>query len=148
MVNALDKDFRSKGLSHKNGDMGFCLVDHDCQSSKDEAILKADKIAGKKNLKLLVSNPCFELWYLCHFIKSTKQYNSSSAVVEELKRYYPQYKKENDSIAEDVRDKIDVAIENAKFIEMYCIENGYENRTASFQPSTDIYKLIEILKES
>lgn len=61
MVNALDKDFRSKGLSHKNGDMGFCLVDHDCQSSKDEAILKADKIAGKKNLKLLVSNPCFEL---------------------------------------------------------------------------------------
>ena len=65
---------------HKNGDMGFCLVDYDCQSSKDEAILKADKfagkIAGKKNLKLLVSNPCFELWYLCHFIKSTKQYNS------------------------------------------------------------------------
>lgn len=148
MVNALDKDFKAKRLSHKNGDMGFCLVDHDCQSSKDELIMKADKIANKKNLKLLVSNPCFELWYLCHFIRSTRQYSSSSAVVEELKRYYPQYKKEDDSIVEAVREKTGVAIENAKFIEKHCLENGYENRTATFQPSTDIYKLIEILKES
>lgn len=56
----------------KSYDQLFCVVDRDRHQNFDEAIREAK---GQKNIRVLPSFPCFELWYLLHFHKVTKPYS-------------------------------------------------------------------------
>lgn len=48
----------------KDGDYSWtvCLVDYDNHETLQDAL----RLASKKNIRVLVSNPCFELWLLWH----------------------------------------------------------------------------------
>lgn len=88
---------------------------------------------------LLLSNPCFELWLLLH-AKDQKSNINTEAVVKELKKFatWKNYTKSSFTNTQQtfLKDNIDVAVARAK--ELKEPQN----------PSTGIYKLIEILEDS
>ena len=75
MVLALSKEYEEMELDTELGDSAFCLVDSDVDPVKNRQLEKADVKAANR-IHVLVSSPCFEVWYLCHFTASTHQYAS------------------------------------------------------------------------
>ena len=85
---------RSEELDLKNGDLAFCTIDTDTDISKQGQINQARKLAEKNGVELLISNPCFEVWFLQHFRYSTKSYASNDEVIRDLTTYYSGLQKE------------------------------------------------------
>lgn len=144
MVHAIKKEYEDLGLDEEWGDAAFCLVDSDINPVKDRQLEKADAEAEKR-INIVVSSPCFEVWYLCHFIASTRQHASSNDVLIALKQYIPKYRKEMPDIWEIIGDKTETAIQNAKMLEQQCLKKGLKQHTVAFMPSTEIYRIIEFL---
>ena len=88
---------------------------------------------------MLLSNPCFEIWLLLH-AKDQKAAIETDALIKELKKSAPVWKNYSKSSFTDTQkaflnDNTDLATARAKGLK------EFQN------PSTGIYKLIEILKE-
>lgn len=135
-------------LDAELGDFAFCLIDSDFDERKDEKITEADSIVkrvGAIEAKVIVSNPCFEIWYLCHFVFSTKQFLSNNDVIDSLKKYLPDYSKSNAAVFASIKMVTGKAIDNAKRLEKHCIEVGQRIHKIGFTPSSEIYKIIEAI---
>lgn len=89
--------------------------------------------------KLLLSNPCFEIWLLLH-AKNQKAVLSSDAVLKELKKSAPVWHNYNKALYTDtqkafLKEHLGEAICRAKALK------DFQN------PSSQIYKLLEILED-
>lgn len=87
---------------------------------------------------MLLSNPCFEIWLLLH-AKDQKAAIDTDALIKELKKSTPVWKNYNKSAFTETQksflnDNTDLAVARAK--KLHELQN----------PSTGIYKLIELLK--
>ena len=87
----------------------------------------------------LLSNPCFEIWLLLH-AKNQKTAITTDALIKELKKsatVWKNYAKSDFTITQEafLKSNTDTATSRAK--ELKELQN----------PSTGIYKLIELLKE-
>lgn len=136
-----------------DNDLAVCLVDADFNFSKDAQLKKADKLIPKeKSIKLIVSNPCFELWFICHFIYTTRNYTSSDDVLKLLKNSIPDYEKNSLTVFDNLKKNGDQnkAINNAKKLEKHCLDNNQQPHTVGFSPSTEVYKIFTdfLLKSS
>ena len=130
-------------------DMAVCLVDSDFDSARDSQLQAAEKMISEKEavpVQLIVSAPSFEMWYLCHFAYSTSQYQNSGELMRELSRYIPEYEKSED-VYRNLNGKEEIAIQNARKLEAYCRENGWRLHTVEYMPSTEMYKVMEWIKE-
>lgn|SRR5665648_202991 len=130
------------GIDPKNGDDIWCVFD--CDNNPNTHILTACKNAGKR-VKICLSNPSFELWYLLHFA-----YNESPltnpVLMAQLERKINGYKKTEDyfDLLESSRE---TAIKNAKKINNLHESNGIDLFSTESNPSTHVYKIVEdILK--
>lgn len=90
--------------------------------------------------EMLLSNPCFELWLLLH-AKDQKTSIDTDAVIKELMKSAPVWKNYSKSAFTDTQksflnNNTDVAVARAKKLDKF------QN------PSTGIYKLIEMLKKN
>lgn len=145
MVEQLLKEYDDRGLNES--DLAVCLVDADVDPRKNEQLKNAgNKIekADKKNVRLIVSAPCFEIWFLCHFRYSCKPYQSSKEVIQEMERYIPGYKKSQD-VYPYLKGKEKTAINNAERLEMANRSAKKELHTVEFSPSTEVYKVFKKL---
>lgn len=145
MVKNLINDCKAKELNSKDGDLAFCLVDADIDEKKNDQLAKAVALAQKNQIQLIVSAPCFEIWYLCHFCYSTKHYKSNEDVINDLKQHLPHYQKSTDSMFEELQHLNKTAIINAKKLEKHNLNLGNKLHTVEFSPSTEVYKIIEKL---
>jgi len=146
MAEALVQECEEKDIKKELGDRAYCLVDSDVDSQKDEHIAMADMVAGrnkKYNMEIIVSGPCFEEWFICHHRYSTKQYNSNEELLDDVEAVIPDYSKGREDIYELLVDYQEQAVQNAKKLEKHCIESGRKRHTSDFQPSTEVYKIIE-----
>lgn len=86
---------------------------------------------------LLVSNPCIELWYLLHFEECHAELTQNTCV-KKLKRHLEHYTKGTLGLKDKqiLSDKISAASQRAKCLKLY------DN------PSTTIYKIIDLLEDS
>jgi len=89
------------------------------------------------------SNECFELWYLLHFV-----YRDTAMGREEIFQKVGEYlgsdyEKSDTSIYDQLIDKIEIALRNAKKLEA---ENGL-GPDARRNPSTKVHHLIEALQD-
>lgn len=149
MVNALIRECEEQGIQRDWGDRAYCLVDSDVNVRKDKQIAEADRIAAKYkkcDMEVIVSGPCFEEWFICHSKYSTKQYNSNEEVLEDIETLIPGYSKGREDLYELLFDAQDQAIKNAKKLETHNIENGRTIHMSDFQPSTEVYKIIEEIR--
>ena len=147
LINQCDSD----GLDEN--DLAVCLVDADFNPSKNAQLSAADQLISKrKNIKLIVSNPCFEIWFICHFVYTTRNYTSSDDVLRFLKRSIPDYEKNSLTVFSSLKENgnVDDAIKNAKRLEQYCLNNRRQPHTVNFTPSTEVYKIFTefLLKSS
>ena len=142
IVESTIRYIENEELDLEHGDMAFCTIDTDTDKSKQVQIDRAFKLADKNNIKLLLSNPCFEIWFLQHFRYSTK-YLSNEEVLKELTTYIPEYKKKS-SVYDFIEKDQDDAIKRAKQLEKYHAELGIKKNSIECNPSTAVYKVLEI----
>lgn len=128
------------GLNLKNGDDLWCVFD--CDENPNTHILSACKNAGKR-VKICLSNPSFELWYLLHFA-----YNESPltnpVLMAQLKRKIKGYKK-NEDYFDLLESSRETAIKNAKKINNLHENNGIDLFSTESNPSTHVYKIVEYI---
>mgnify|MGYP005795654395 FL=1 len=93
---------------------------------------------------MITSSPCFEDWILCHFEKTTSKLTNKEAF-EKVVKHIPKYKKSYD-IYNDIYDKTEVAIKNAKFQEKYHLKSGRNIKSTFANPSTEVYRIVEYIK--
>jgi hypothetical protein len=96
---------RALDLNTNTGDRVWCVFDVDENTSK--AIDDAVKKAGSNDIGIVLSNPCFEVWYLLHYCDWTRA-RSGKEVVKELAAYLPHYSK-----SEDIFDELEPKREEA-----------------------------------
>lgn len=118
-----------KGKPTHEKDIDFLLYDTDDLNT----LFRLKEI----DAKLLLSNPCVELWFLLHY-KNQKSRISSQDCLKELKHRNKSYTK--GSIDRKLREQLDIkmkeACERAKKLELH------EN------PSSNIYEFIEIIQQN
>jgi hypothetical protein len=71
-------------------DQVWCVFDVD---DFGDDVRAAVTIAKRRGVSLAVSNPCFELWLLLHFVDHTSWLNGANAAKLKLCRHVPDYDK-------------------------------------------------------
>lgn len=145
MAESLGDFMEESGFSSLDGDLAFCLIDHDCNHAKDDQIRQALKIAQDRGFHIILSNPCFELWFICHFTSTPKNYASSKEVLKDIIHYLPGYGKSDEDLFMRTESHLPEAIENAKKLEKRCLESGYTLHGYGFSPSTEVYRMTELM---
>lgn len=112
MINSIKK--KRKDLDYNaREDLTFVFVDEDCDHTKRETI---DNLQSKlaKDIVIIRSKPCFELWFLNHFYETTKEYRDNAELIADLKKFITNYNKNNDYF-ELLKKHKDTAIKNSLF---------------------------------
>lgn len=66
----------------KDGDQLWCVFD--CDDNTNAELTNAVAYAEKHGYKIAYSNPCFEYWYLLHFVKQNSYLNGADEVLRLL----------------------------------------------------------------
>lgn len=83
IVDATIRDIRKSKRETKSDnvdDLYYCVFDTDADFLKNEDILKAYNLANKNKIKIILSSPCIELWFILHFEYTTKFMTSDEAI--------------------------------------------------------------------
>ena len=142
MVKGLISTMEDLGFDSREGDLAFCLLDMDCSRDKEKPLQEALRLAKKNEIQKIVSNPCFELWFICHYTSNPRRYASSSELVKDMDRYIKGYAKSLEGIHMLIKNNIESAIRNAENLEKKALASGYCRYCADFSPTTDMYKLV------
>ena len=123
-------------------DRGFCVFDRDTHAGFEQALQQiAQSLEGREGrLTEIVSWPCFEVWVLLHFIRTTRAFPACEQVIREIAKHYGEYAKAMRNVFDALTDKIDVAIANADHLE------NHNRDTGSYNPATAIHTLIKYLR--
>ena len=140
-------------LSASKGDSVWIVADGDVDyntpgalEKKQKALEKARAAAEANDAVILISNPCFELWYYLHGDYSTAFMKDYQAVKEKLLSFLPDYDKNRD-VYDLLYDRTDAAVERAKRLESFHLENGEDKPfKLTVNPYTEIYRLVEKIK--
>ncbi len=143
LVQMLIKQIENMGLDLQDDDMAYCIFDTDTNPDKNKIINEAIQLAKKNNIKIITSSPCVELWFLLHYDYTTSNM-SNEEVIKRLKKFYPKYEK-NVNIYPDIIKNLDKAIERAKKLEKYQLDNNRRIGTVEANPNTEFYKIVEYL---
>ncbi|MFY9591901.1 MAG: RloB domain-containing protein [Bacteroidales bacterium] len=72
------------------------------------------------NVVVIVNNPCLEFWFLLHFKKTSKYYDTCAEAKTELKKYLKNYEKtrkfftkQGDDIYLKLKPRLKIAVENS-----------------------------------
>ena len=142
LAESIRKRWDAEEADVRTGDMAFVVVDLDNKEDKAKEIQQLE--AKNRVEKFIVSNPCFEVWYLLHYGFSTKSYINADAVIRELKKHYSEYEKTSDMYPL-LKDIMDDAIANAEKLEKYHEVERHSHPDVKCNPYTDIHKLVKII---
>ena len=93
----LQTEMIEKELKAELGDKAYLVVDADMLAdAKKEAALEMMLTKANETFQPVVSNPCFEVWYLAHFINRMSAYADNKKVLNRLKVFIPKYTKNLD----------------------------------------------------
>mgnify|MGYP000985469291 FL=1 len=124
------------------GDSAWCVFDVDECTDKD--MRRAIENAGRM-LRLAVSNPCFEFWFLLHYTYFDRRMDTCREVITELRRYIPSYEKSRDHF-DLLRPMTSTAVDNAEGLERGRRGMGLEPYSRGANPCTGVHHLVtEIL---
>jgi hypothetical protein len=122
----------------------FVVFDHDNQAKRDEAF----KLATDKNITVIFSSICFELWFIFHYKNSTKAFSSEAELEKELKKCIgmENYEKNNFKHYSILKDKLVTAKSNAEKIRLSVIDNNEGVEVFNLNPFTNVDELVIYLE--
>jgi hypothetical protein len=139
-----------KAREEKKWDEVYCIFDRDDHVYYQTAIQKAksldgkirpnDPIAASSRFIAIPSVPCFELWYLIHFVLITKELHRDK-VYTQLKTEVPEYNKGASGMFERTYSRLSFACSSAENERKRKEQSGNDN------PSTDVDILVNRLQE-
>ncbi len=115
----------------------WCVINHE-GINKHESLDRVIKKAKDNHLKVALSVPCFEFWYLLHFECTTRMYSDCKELTSRLRNHIPEYYKKGPF--DRLVIKLDEAFVNAERMRHYHKTSGTNN------PSSDADLLIQKLK--
>ena len=120
-----------------NFDQVWCVVDKDTHTNLAEAL----NMAESNKIKICLSVPSFEFWYLLHFRYTTSPFKDADALIRELRQYLKEqtYLK-NSPPMDELMPFLETAITNSARVRKNSKTSGQEN------PRTDVDLLISELK--
>jgi len=102
IVDFAKRQLRDEDLNIKEGDGLWCVFDVD--SNPEDSLSKAKDIADKHNIRIALSNPCIELWFILHF-QDFCSYIERDEAKRKMKCHIPRYE-ESLNINEPPRSKL------------------------------------------
>lgn len=126
------------------GDSAWCVYDVD--ENEDTAIESALKFAESKKFNVVVSNPCFELWYLLHFQAIYSPTNGAN-ISQLLKKHIPDYQK-NNPVYSLLKPHVATAITNAKLLAIKYNAQVNPKCSRAAAPYTNVYELVETILDA
>lgn len=94
----------------------WCVFDRDTKVTKKAEHLESQAV--KKGIKIADSLPAFEIWFLLHYTMPQYSYSKQDKLIEELKKYIPNYVKGRSMKTYSLlKSKLDCAMKNAKDLE-------------------------------
>ena len=132
-------------------DMVYCVIDRDGHQNFEQAIDKHNShCKNGKPFHMVRSYPCFEFWYLCHFIftrtsiGNTGTKSSADKCIQLLNKEWTsiskkKYEKNQTGIYKLLYSKLEVAMGNAKGTLKSAIDTNEMN------PSTEVHELVHYL---
>ena len=141
MYNELIKYCKEEDIKNEYGDKIYLFLDTDCREDKIDEIKRLIK-KKDNDIQIIYSVPTFEVWYLNHFVFSTKEYLNNKSIIDELKKHLGDYSKSKNYF-EKLNDKINDAIKNSILQEEYHKNNSIKKELYECNPYTNVYKAIE-----
>jgi hypothetical protein len=139
----LRKKQAQTSISLAEYDKVWCVID--VEAPKPHASLNRACDKGRANgLKLALSNPCFEFWYLLHFEKTGAPMQSNEELLKRLKRHCPKYRKNDPDFFYSVFPHIKKAITHAN--QVIC-ERHYSSDLRTCNPSTHVHLVVKDLQK-
>ena len=102
----------------------YCVLDHDGREAKIKPLEKGLAAIGHKtdscDIKMIVSNPCFEFWLLMHFEITDRPFSAGARgtecedVIRRLERHLKGYEKNDSQVFEKCREHIHTALDNTE----------------------------------
>jgi len=125
----------------------WCVLDVEglgSRASLESAII----MAGQNSIKLCLSNPCFEVWLLAHFVRESRSHSGCDSVERRLNPHWrglckQDYRKGDERIYARISHLTETAIGNAKLVR----ETDHRDvaNTADANSSTEVYRLVSYL---
>jgi hypothetical protein len=135
----------SESFSSIDGDKAYCVCDRDYEAYKLDRIREIKRDARHDQAKLIVSNPCFELWFLNHFRYSTRSYGSYREMKSDLCEHIPCYEKNLDYYQSHLKSRTLEAIANS----IRQIENASGDQLpfdfVPDNPGTEVAELVQTI---
>lgn len=115
----------------------WCVVDVDNHESLHKALCKAKD----HGLDVAVSAPCFELWYLLHFVPGGRSYDKCDQLIRDLKAHLPVYEKGTSDPFPELWPKVGDAERHAEMLIKLRDDDRLRN------PCTEVHLLVRVLRE-
>ncbi|MEE1008006.1 MAG: RloB family protein [Agathobacter sp.] len=143
-INMLNELKRKQEANEQDISKAYVVLDLDVNQNRINVISNLNKQDQKI---FIMSNPCFEIWYLNHKDYTTHFFESSSNVKKFISqdKYIPGYHESMD-VYDLLSPYINDAILNSKKQVEYG-EDLYSWPSKDFNPRTDVYKLVEEIIE-
>ncbi len=125
------------------GDSAWCVFDVD--ECADQDLRRAVELAGD-DLELAVSNPCFEVWFLLHYLYAEKRMDTCRQVIGELRRFIPGYEKSVQHF-ERLRPLTPSAVDNASRLERTRIGVSKDVLMRDANPCTTVHHLVKLIMD-
>jgi len=137
------KRIAKKSLTKAEYEIIYCVFDVEAPTPHG-SITNAVGMAHAHNLEVILSNPCFEYWYILHFRKTSAPFNSSQDVKSALREEHPAYNESDTTIFDVVYPKTGDAIKHSKEVLNEQHNNSEDLRDCN--PSTHVHKIVEYLQ--
>ena len=120
----------------------YCVVD--VEAPKAESLSRAMTKARDNKLEVILSNPCFEYWYILHFRKTSAPFGTSQEVKSALRQEHRAYCESDTTIFDVVYEKTADAIKHSK--EVLREQHLNAENLSDCNPSTHVHKIVEYLQ--
>jgi len=131
-----------KSLTKAEYEIIYCVFDVEAPTPHG-SLTGAVGMAHAHNLQVILSNPCFEYWYILHFRKTSAPFSSSQNVKSALRREHSAYSESDTTIFNVVYPKTSDAIKHSK--EVLKEQHNDAEDLRDCNPSTHVHKIVEYL---
>jgi hypothetical protein len=142
VIKVRDKAIAAGEFDAKGGDTAWAVFDGDeHQASDPRGFAEACRLADAKGVRVAMTNPSFELWFLLHFEEQFAPLDARAALAR-LKRHVPHYRKGAVLFPDPLLPLTQAAIERARRLDERARREGVPGLP---NPATGVPALVEHL---